>query len=180
MAKDQGRVRNDVGEAGKRRWQLVGSLSDDFCVALGRVTANFSLLEEELKIMATALINPKDQQLGEIITAEIPFRGVVGLVSALFAHRCDDVTQRRVLDDILTRAMQVEARRNAMIHSEWLSAPGPEERIRIKTTAKKKTGLQHHTETMKAADISAIADQASELASEVLGFLAAVKIMRLV
>lgn len=140
-------------------------LPDEFFLALGRVTAHFTALEGQLKHLATLLVSEADQELGQILTAEMSFRGIVTLVSALSLHGLKDRALRTKIESLLTRAAAVEDRRNRVIHSEWWPGESDEVRIRWKTTARKGKGLVHTTEVMRASDIEEIAVEASAVAA---------------
>jgi hypothetical protein len=100
---------------------LVGPLSDAFLLALGRVTANFSILEGEITFFTCSLIS-RDQRLGQIITAELSFRARVALLSAAFRHRVQDQTLIDELEALLDRAHHVEEKRNIPLHSNGVPA----------------------------------------------------------
>jgi hypothetical protein len=148
---------------------MVPPLSDEFYVALGRVTAHFAVLESQIEFLTWSLIG-RDQRLGQIVTAELPFRGVVALLSSIFRHRVDAEALRSELEGILNRAMEVEQRRNRVTHSEWGMGDAPDTRTRIKVTARKGKGIRHEFEQMKASDIEVIAVDASRVATELLQF----------
>lgn len=144
----------------ERREHFVSHLSDEFFLALGEVTATFATLEQWLKLLAGLLISRDDQELGQIVTAQLPFRGLIDLVSSLALYRYGDGPRRREIEAILSAAGQVEQRRNQVTHSDWGPGRTPGKRIRVKQTARKGKGLFLALEDMSAADIRGIASDA--------------------
>jgi hypothetical protein len=145
--------------------RMVTHLSDEFYLALGKVTAQFQTLEVELKHVAEALVSTTDQELGQIITAQLSFGATVALVGALHTHRVYDEAKLTALDAIFRRASLVEQRRNSVTHSDWWpSMKEPEVRVRVKSSARGK--LEHRVEPMRTSDIEAIADEASIVAAD--------------
>ena len=69
--------------------QLFSRIGTAHLVALGKITANFSQLEDELCRLIWYLLGP-DEQLGQVVTAELSFRGLVNLAGALARHRTSD------------------------------------------------------------------------------------------
>jgi hypothetical protein len=84
---------------------------DDHLQAIGQITVNFALLEHTLVSLVWDLIG-SDQRLGQIIIAELPFRSIRVLASAIFRHRCEDDAHVGELEHLLTRMSNVEDKRN--------------------------------------------------------------------
>lgn len=148
---------------------LVGPLDDQFLLALGRVTANFAVLEDAVSFFLWSIIG-RDQRLGQIISAELSFKAIRALLSAVFHHRVSDETLRHELETLLNQVSEVEERRNILVHSSWGVGDTPKTKTRIKMTAKKGKGIRHQFEQLAAADIEAVAECASELALQVQQF----------
>jgi len=148
---------------------IVGPLDDQFLLALGRVTANFAVLEDSVSFFLWSLIG-RDQRLGQIITAELSFKATRALLSAIFQHRIVDQVLRDELESLLNRISENEERRNVLVHSSWAAGDTPETRTRIKMTAKKGKGIRHQFEQLVPADIEVVAARASELALDVHKF----------
>lgn len=149
----------------KRAELKFSHLTDDFHLALGRVTESFAALEAQLKLVAGLLLDRADVELGQIVTAEQPFRGLVALVSSLTRYRIGDGPRLRELEALLSRASDVEARRNRVTHSGWDHAltsmrGDPRRRARVKLTARKGKGLVLDLQDMRAAEIDEIAVEA--------------------
>lgn len=145
-------------------------LSDAFHAALGRVASHFAVLENVIQGLAWSLIDPRDQQVGQIVTAQMSFGRTVDLAGSIFRHRVGDEALREQLMALLNRALAVEERRNAVTHSIWGFDESPDSAQRIKSTAKKNRGLDHRFERMHAADVDRIALDAAAVASDLLGF----------
>jgi hypothetical protein len=142
---------------------LTPPLSDEFYIALGRVTAHFAVLEAQIEFLTWSLIG-RDQGLGQIVTAQVSFRGLLDLLSSIFRHRVADEALRAELDAVLRRAEAVERRRNLVTHSEWGMGSTPETRTRIKMTARQGKGLKHEFEPMTHAEIELISIEAGDVA----------------
>jgi hypothetical protein len=158
--------------AAKPRGRLVSHLSNDFFVALGKVTAEFASLEHSLKVLAGLLLHKTDQELGQIVTAQLSFRSLLDLVGSLALYRVSDDPAHGEIDELLSRAERVEKRRNRVTHSDWGPAtvrePDREKRARFKTTARRAKGLSFELENMSPTDVEDIAIEASALAGDVL------------
>jgi len=148
---------------------VIPILSEEFFLALGRVTAHFAILEEQVEFLTWSLMG-NDQRLGQIVTAEMSFRNKVALLSSVFRHRVDDDSVRDELEQILSRATAVEVQRNVVIHSSWGLGDSPETRTRFKKTARKGKGIEHQFEQMTAAQIESIAHEASAVAMDLSAF----------
>ena len=114
---------------------IVGPLSDDFFIALGKVGADFAMLENQVAFLTWSLIS-QDQRLGQIITAELSFRALRALLSSIFRHRVQDTALIDELEKLLDRAAAVEERRNIVVHSSWGAGESAATRTRIKMTGR--------------------------------------------
>lgn len=146
------------------------TLSNKYLTAIGRVTANFSYLEDEVSFFLCALIS-QEQRLGQIITAELSFRARVALLSSIFRHKVSDNSKVEELEQLLVRALHAEQKRNIIIHSTWASGDTPKQRTRIKVTAKLGKGIRHQFEQIAAEDINSVADELNEVTAAILVFV---------
>src|SRR5262245_52387236 len=128
------------------------TLSDEFLRALGRVTANFATLESYMDFAIGGLVGP-EQAIGQAVAAELSFRNKCGMLSSLFqlrvkaAARPDADSCLAKMKAFLGKANQLEARRNQITHSAWLTGENdpPNQATRLKITAKQDKGLKHQT-----------------------------------
>jgi hypothetical protein len=144
-------------------------LTDSYYLAIGKVTASFSLLERQIEFFCWASIS-KDQSLGHIVTAELSFRNLVALASALFRYRVGDEKQRQEFETLLSRAVRVEEKRNTITHSLWTVSENPQAIFRVKHTAKKGKGFLRHSEETSAQDIETVAAEISGVVRALVDF----------
>jgi len=129
----------------------------DHLRAIGRITANFALLELMVSFCVWQLIG-SDQRLGQIITAELSFRKLLDLLSSLFRHRVSDPQLIEELNGLIAEAAQAEEKRNLITHSYWAASDTRETITRAKMTARRYGGLKHQFEPMSVQDLDDIAD----------------------
>jgi len=134
----------------------------DQLVAIGAVTTAFSALEHTLHFFVWSLIG-RDQHLGQIVTAQLPFRTIQGLAGALFHHRYPDSPIQADLDSALKRIAAVEERRNTIIHSVWPLSQNPTQLTRFKHRVRRREGYTLVEEQLTADEIMAVASEISEV-----------------
>ena len=150
--------------------RVIPSAKPEVFAALGKVNVYFAALESQIEFLTWSLIN-SEQMIGQIITSELSFKGKVNLLSSIFIYRVENEEHQDELDAILTKAIQVEERRNVVVHSQWLGGgPGPNH-LRIKKTAKKGKGIKHQFVHVSTEEIEGIADDASLVAGDLQDFL---------
>ena len=103
--------------------------------AIGQVTVNFAMLESAISSFVWGMINT-DQMLGQMITAELSFRNLVGLLSSIYKHRINDEERITELERLLNRALYAEEQRNIIAHSSWGVGDKAETITRFKTDRK--------------------------------------------
>lgn len=140
----------------KRKIEMETTIPDDHLSEIGRITANFAILESTLCRFIGALLEI-DAVAGKIVTAELSFRNMVNLLDSLFKYRCADSQLVGELEKLLGGVMQVEQRRNQITHSTWGLHPETGNIARLKRTAKKGSGLQQQEEIMTSQDLWSIA-----------------------
>jgi hypothetical protein len=145
-------------------------VSNEHLRAIGQITVNFANLEGAISFFVWELIS-NDQRFGQIITAELSFRNLVGLLSSIYKYRANNQGQIIKLEELLNRALHVEEQRNLIIHSQWAAGSKPETITRLKTTAKKSKGLTHQFEQLKIEDLDKIADIISDVDVEIQLFM---------
>jgi hypothetical protein len=141
--------------------QLFSRIGTAHLVALGKSTANFSQLEDELCRFIWYLLGP-DEQLGQVVTAELSFRGLVNLAGALARHRTADPGTLQEVEAGLARAIQAETERNIMVHSTWFGHHTEDEVSRTKLTAKRAHGRKVDFEMVTPGAIEDVATHIAE------------------
>lgn len=166
------------GRAAKKRVTVQSPIDRALLEPLGRVTANFALLEEVLAIVICFLLyenSEAEKETGRIVTAELSFRRKVQLFSALFVHRFPEkgIEQIKELRASLCKA---EENRNIVIHSGWepTSDRAEGQSVRKKTTAKRK-GLSTTTQVMDQEGLDEVAAQIGKATAELLAFMPEVR-----
>lgn len=109
------------------------------------------------------------QRIGQIITAELPFKGLKALLVSLYIERHGKDDDFSKLKDLMLRAGRAEEKRNQITHSIWGAGDG-ESISRIKTTAKEKHGIKFNFESMKVEDLDSIASEIMVLAKDIQNF----------
>ena len=137
-------------------------------VAIGAITASFAYLDSQLAFAIWLLVG-SDQRLGQIITAELSFSQKVGLLSSVYRYRNDNRTTAE-FEKLLKNLGKAEKDRNKVTHSVWARG-GRQGVTRIKTTAKRKSGLKFVFEKMSLEDLGEIAEFIGEVANEVIDIL---------
>lgn len=148
------------------------SVSEEHCLAIGRITVAFSELDSWLSSFIWALIGPFDEQhLGQIVTAELSFRQKIDLLAALFKYRCKDIAKQLELRALLTKIAELEQKRNTIQHSLWIrQSENAEEVIRLKITAKRKNGLIHSKKVVTVEQLDEIFKKLKEATSNLSSF----------
>lgn len=144
-------------------------LSDEHFRAIGKITAIFAALEENVSFYIWLLIGG-EQRLGQIITAELSLSQKVALLSSLYRYRSNSAEEPTELKELLSRVRQAEEKRNAIIHSVWGTGTTRETITRIKTTAKRSRGLTFQFQQTSVRDLDEIADFIAEVAKDVVLF----------
>jgi hypothetical protein len=154
------------------------SISDEHCLAIGKITVAFAEIESWLSSFIWALIVPfSEQHVGQIVTAEMSFSRKLDVVVSLFKYRCTDEKERNRLKELVDRIQKLEEKRNQVQHSLWIMQSSDQsEAMRLKITAKRKHGLSHAKEIVTAEPLEALARDlqiaVSDLSSFMVTFLA--------
>lgn len=132
---------------------------EEFDAALGKVVESFSFLEQSLCNLIALFLGVRND-LGEIVTAELSFKGLINMVSSLFKYKNDrgdfvvegeDCAAR--FKELMSLCFVAEQRRNEIIHSSYVSR-----RFRVKKTAKAKSGLKTTVEPIDSSKLLDISD----------------------
>ena len=133
-------------------------------MALGRLTVNYSLLEENFILLITALLGV-DFKIGDIITCKQSFSGLLKLSDALFRQKIDDQELLEQLRLVINQASKCAERRNSLIHSMWYFADPEIGTVQIKKKVKIGKGFQ---DTFDPADVDDINDLVKSIEETVL------------
>lgn len=116
-------------------------LNNRLLVELGKVTVNFSKVEHQMKLLVAFLINPHNQKVGTIITADMPFSPLYHNLMSLFRNQVSNKKRIELMEKTLREIEALEKKRNTLIHSQWYVTFPKEEIKRFKATAKFSQGL---------------------------------------
>lgn len=86
---------------------------------LGREVVEFQLLETVIKDAIGRLLDPSDLSIGELVTAELNFAKMLGLLFALFDRRYPASEHLQELKVILNECAVRGKERNRIVHSYW-------------------------------------------------------------
>lgn len=146
------------------------ALDQNALAEIGRITANFAILEVKLVKLIYFLIGA-DEETTLIVCSEKSFSGLQDLAMSLFIKRAKECSLadswperfRPVLKDVSA----VEQKRNQVVHSLWGFSGFPNKVIRTKYTSKRRNGLSFQRDEMKIQDLNRIANQISAVAFDI-------------
>ena len=140
---------------------------DQHLKSIGDITVSFALLESQIQTLIGSMLNER-QRIGQIITAELSFKNLRALMISLYIerHGKEDVDFVQ-LKELMTRAGQVEDKRNQITHSIWGVGKDTDTITRIKTTAKEKHGIRFHFEDVSSGYLANFATEIKVLAEEI-------------
>ena len=139
---------------------------DEFYAVIGRISINFSVLEETLSNCIMKILSRLDE-VGQMLTVELSFRNKIALFSSLYlklknnfefnAFKGFELEHFKAIIKALNRA---EDLRNKVIHSKFVLNSDNKKNniIRTKITAKQKTGLKILNEETDVIKLFNIAD----------------------
>ena len=106
--------------------------------ALGRITVNFQSCELWISFLTWQLMGA-GQDVGRVLTSQLPFNRLCQVCLALFDIRETDSDLRARLSELVNRAQKAEERRNALVHSVWASPESPNDTssMRLKFSVRK-------------------------------------------
>ena len=139
-----------------KKKRLKSAIPDESLASLGKVVANFAVLESNLDFGIWLLLvgnSTAEQRTGQIVTAELNFKDKIALLSSLYQHRFPKKEHFEDLKEMRRKLSDAKDKRNSLIHSTWL-AGGKRSAI----TAKEKQGIKFEFEDMGATKIERIAD----------------------
>jgi hypothetical protein len=142
---------------------------DEFTSAMGSIAFHFADMEEAARHMIVLLAGLQSD-VGRIITAEMSFRLKLEVLGSLINLRiqgiADPVAREEIREEtaeLLAICQKSEDMRNTYFHSSYSL-----DRIRTKTTAKRKHGLRIVTEKVDSALLLDVADFICESAHELM------------
>lgn len=146
----------------------------DQCLrSLGQSLVSFQQLESDLSFIVGFLCKPEDYEAGEIITAELPFKGLCNLASSMFKHWNPKEEDRDEFEKLLRRCFEIEKRRNQLIHSTYgMSGFFGHESVfqRSKITAKFKKGKKEAVEAISESQLSSFSVECTKLGCAIRDF----------
>ena len=116
------------------------NIDDRFIKSIGRIVISFSHLEHVLTLFCGTNIGVS-YPINEIITSELSFKQLVNLTISIYKEIETDEEKLQTVTNICKKALQLEEKRNIIIHSYYGKASGDSEKVvRKKITAKSKKG----------------------------------------
>jgi len=146
--------------------ELIPGYSYDVRQSLGEVIIWFEDLDEQLSSAITFLLR-RDDTVGQIVTAELSFKGKVNLFGVLFNYERPSSEYLDRLKELCGECLHIEEIRNQVVHSKWRNMLEGSGMTRSKYIARHKQGLKHQSETMTPTQVEAIAMYCGYLAHEV-------------
>ena len=145
---------------------------DQVVRGLGLVSIEFQSLESLIKLGIAELVAKDDPVMGFLVTAEIPFKGLIDLLYVAWEHRNKEVNQELV--KILGRCRKAAERRNELVHSYWSqqTKDGKNVAVRVKFTARLRQGFKMKNEIITAAIMEKVALELRDCRLDLYEFLA--------
>ncbi len=148
--------------------KMKSATPDESLAPLGKVVANFAVLESNLDFAIWLLLignSSAEQRTGQIVTAELMFKNKIALLSSLYQHRFPTKSPFAALKEMRKKLSNANIKRNNLVHSIWLAGGK-----KFATTAKGKHGIKFEFKDMNASQIDGIADFISEVGAEMQEF----------
>jgi hypothetical protein len=131
----------------------------EFDASIGKVILAFSFLEQSMCNVITMFLNV-DPKVGEIITTELSFKGLLHLLSSLFKHKHErgdfHVQEENIelrFNELMKLCAKAKELRNQVAHSSYVLKA-----FRVKKTAKARQGLKTTIEKTNSGKMLDIAD----------------------
>lgn len=136
--------------------ELTTLVPDHYLVEIGRVVANFAILEKELSSLIHCLLGT-NEDVTQIVTSELSFRNLLDL-SASLVKQLHSPKETELFKATLKLVEKAEEKRNLIVHSIW--KVGFDWGVtRSKNTAKRGRGLQTQNEFYSLEDLQIVAVQ---------------------
>jgi len=131
---------------------LIPKMREEDLKSLGRVVANFALLEVLVSGFISRLVG-QEPELGRIIVSGLPFKQKVTLLSSLYRYRLGGTEELAELERLLDRLSLAEEKRNSIIHSLWAEGQEKDTIRRFKIAAKRSRGLIVYDEELNTQEL---------------------------
>ncbi|MCJ7778180.1 MAG: hypothetical protein MUP16_07700 [Sedimentisphaerales bacterium] len=146
--------------------QNIPVLDKQLLEPLGKITANFSFLEDVLSSCIVKLLfgNDSEEQIkGRIITAELSFRQKINLFCSLYKRLPQK--DNNVIEQLRKELSDVEEKRNRITHSFLISVSDgtKAQDMRIKYSAKGKKGFTIDYEEISPDNLNKIAGEIAQI-----------------
>jgi hypothetical protein len=155
------------------------ALGKETLSAIGRITANFAILELKLTKLIYFLLG-SDEETALIVASEKSFSGLQDLAVALIIKHVKNKTLDFCFVENfkeLAKAVSLcEQKRNTISHSLFGFGLKPGETIRTKYSAKRRHGLSFQREVMSLEDFENIYNSISTSAYEIDKFCGEIKL----
>jgi hypothetical protein len=130
----------------------------EFLSAVGRVSVEFSLLEDLLSDFIILLLDNKNSYALQMIVCELSFKQRISALMSLYRYRSQNETDVENLRELLVTCMnELDIERNDYIHGQMHAIKGIEFALFKKTTAKFKPGLRVESKLVPIAEIDSLA-----------------------
>ena len=151
---------------------------DDLSASIGRISIGFQMLEDRVSEGITELLRI-DAKLGEIVTAELPFKSKLDLFfslinelkSTFYFNRLEgEGFEENYLNEFRKALFKCAELRNRVIHSTFIKCVKNQKISRIKKSSKAKIGLRRTTEELEIFNLLNIYDFTVSMAMEIDDF----------
>lgn len=145
------------------------ALSNEALAEIGRITANFSLLELHMLKLIYYLMG-SHEEISLIVSTELSFSNLQALAMSLIIEHAEKArvsnNSKEKLKEILKSVSSAEQKRNTISHSAY-GSKSENEIVRTKYTSKRKNGLILQREVMSYEDIQNISKYISSVTLDV-------------
>jgi hypothetical protein len=143
-------------------------MTDEQLRAIGWIVTEFANLEGMLAIVVGVFAGVSHERPGMILTTQLSFSNLVSVFESLVYDLNPSEEALDIVHDLVTRARNVNDRRNGIIHSTWSEGNTPDKAIRVKMSLKK--GLKSAAEEVTVENLEALAQTISALADDIDDF----------
>jgi hypothetical protein len=137
--------------------------------AVGEIAVAFGNLELYVSGAIWQLLGISDktvEQLAQAITAEMSFDRKVHAFASMYKIRFPADATNPDLKKLVARLFEVQDLRNQVLHSNWPEPDDETERLRVKSSAKTKSGLKTSVSAVTADDMFGIVKAIHEVGQD--------------
>ena len=148
--------------------KLKSAIPEELLAPLGKVVANFAVLENVLSFSIGILLEGNsvaEQRTGQIVTAELNFKNKISLFSSLYQHKFPERKPFDELTEIRKKLTEANRKRNRLLHSTWLAGG-----VRLAVTAKEKRGIRFEFQNIDSKKIEEISELIAKVSYELQEF----------